>query len=43
MGWPFALGLLAAAAAFLHLLLLRIDLEGRREVAARALASAPEG
>jgi heme exporter protein C len=43
LGWPFALGLLAAAAAFLHLLLLRIDLEGRREVAARALASAPEG
>jgi len=42
MGWPFALGLLAAAAAFTHLLLLRIDLEGRRETLARALADDPE-
>jgi heme exporter protein C len=38
MGWPFALGLLGAAAAFVHLLLLRIDLEGRREALARDLA-----
>jgi len=42
MGWPFAFGLLAAVAAFTHLLLLRIDLEGRREAVARALAGDPE-
>jgi heme exporter protein C len=30
MGWPFALGVLTALAAFLHLLLLRLDLETRR-------------
>ena len=40
MGLPFALGMLAAAAAFLHLLLLRIDLEGRRAELARTLANA---
>lgn len=39
MGLPFALGMLAAAAAFLHLLLLRMDLEGRRVALARSLAS----
>jgi heme exporter protein C len=42
MGLPFALGMLAAAAAFVHLLLLRIDLEGRRAELARALANAPD-
>ncbi len=30
MGWPFSIGVLTAFAAFLHLLLLRIDLETRR-------------
>ena len=39
MGLPFALGMAAAVAAFLHLLLLRIDLEGRRVALARSLAS----
>ena len=39
MGLPFALGMLAAAAAFLHLWLLRIELEGRRVELARSLAS----
>ncbi len=39
MGLPFALGLLAAAAAFVHLLLLRLDLETRRGALARALGS----
>ena len=39
MGWPFALGLLAAVAAFAHLLALRFDLESRRVERARALAS----
>jgi heme exporter protein C len=38
MGWPFALGLLAATAAFAHLLALRFDLESRRVEEARALA-----
>jgi hypothetical protein len=40
MGLPFALGMLAATAAFAHLLLLRIDLEVRRVDLARSLASA---
>jgi heme exporter protein C len=40
MGLPFALGMLAATAAFAHLLLLRIDLEDRRVDLARSLASA---
>jgi heme exporter protein C len=35
MGWPFAAGVAAALAAYLHLLRMRIDLETRR---ARALA-----
>jgi len=39
MGWPFALGLLAAAAAFAHLLALRFDLELRRADRERALAA----
>jgi heme exporter protein C len=39
MGLPFALGMLAAAVAFVHLLLLRIDLEGRRVELARSLAN----
>ena len=30
MGWPFSIGVLTAFAAFLHLLLLRLDLETRR-------------
>jgi heme exporter protein C len=38
MGWPFALGLLAATAAFAHLLALRFDLESRRVAEARELA-----
>ena len=38
MGWPFLLGMLAAAAAFAHLLALRFDLETRRIARARALA-----
>jgi heme exporter protein C len=43
MGLPFALGMLAAAAAFVHLLLLRFDLEGRRAAAlGRALTSGGE-
>jgi heme exporter protein C len=42
MGMPFALGLLAAAAAFVHLWLLRFDLEGRRAQLARALAGGRE-
>jgi len=42
MGLPFALGMLAAAAAFLHLLLLRIDLEGQRVELARSFASGGE-
>jgi len=42
MGLPFALGLLAAVAAYVHLLLLRFDLEGRRAALAGALASAGE-
>ena len=42
MGLPFALGMLAAAAAFLHLLLLRIDLEGRRAERAQLLAGGGE-
>jgi len=42
MGLPFALGMLAAVAAFLHLLALRIDLEGRRVALARSLASGVE-
>src|SRR5262245_58774789 len=42
MGWPFALGLLAATAAFVHLLLLRFDLEGRRAAFARFLARSGE-
>jgi heme exporter protein C len=42
MGLPFALGMAAAVAAFLHLLLLRIDLEGRRVALARSLASGGE-
>jgi len=40
MGWPFALGLLAAVAAFAHLLALRFDLETRRVAQAQALAAA---
>jgi len=39
MGWPFLLGMLAAAAAFAHLLALRFDLETRRVARARDLAS----
>ena len=39
MGWPFALGLLAATAAFAHLLALRFDLELRRTDQARTLAA----
>jgi heme exporter protein C len=42
MGLPFALGMVAAAAAFVHLLALRIDLEGRRVARARSLASGAE-
>jgi heme exporter protein C len=42
MGLPFALGMLAAVAAFVHLLLLRIDLEGLRAARARRLADARE-
>ena len=42
MGLPFALGIAAATAAFLHLLLLRMDLEGRRVELARSLASGGE-
>jgi len=42
MGLPFALGMLAAAAAFLHLLLLRIDLEGRRAERAQLLVGGGE-
>jgi heme exporter protein C len=42
MGLPFALGMLAAVSAFVHLLLLRIDLEGRRVAQARWLAEARE-
>jgi len=42
MGLPFALGMLAAAAAYVHLLLLRFDLEGRRAALARVLASGRE-
>lgn len=46
MGWPFAVSLLTALAAFAHLLLLRIDLETRRhalEEAAARLAREPAG
>jgi heme exporter protein C len=43
MGWPFALGLLAAVAAFAHLLALRFDLETRRVDRARALAAEGSG
>jgi heme exporter protein C len=43
MGLPFALGLLAAAAAFAHLWLLRFDLEGRRAELARVLGTGREG
>lgn len=39
MGLPFALGMAAATAAFVHLLALRIDLEGRRVARARSLAA----
>jgi heme exporter protein C len=42
MGLPFALGMLAAAAAFVHLLALRIDLESRRVARARSLAGGSE-
>ena len=42
MGMPFALGMLAATAAFVHLLLLRFDLEGRRAALARFLARGGE-
>src|SRR5262245_5176402 len=42
MGLPFALGMLAATAAFVHLLLLRFDLEGRRAAFARFLARSGE-
>ncbi len=38
MGWPFLLGTLTVLAAFVHLLLLRVDLEGLRE---RALTASP--
>lgn len=34
MVWPFAAGVLTGVAAFLHLLLLRVDLEARRAAAA---------
>jgi heme exporter protein C len=36
MGWPFLAGLLTGVAAFVHLLLLRVDLEARRAAAAEA-------
>jgi hypothetical protein len=42
MGLPFALGLLAAAAAFVHLLFLRLDLESRRAEQAHALLASGE-
>ena len=38
MGLPFALGMVAAVAAFVHLLVLRVDLERLRIARARALA-----
>jgi heme exporter protein C len=43
MRLPFLLGMLTAAAAYLHLLLLRVDLEGQRVARARALAAGREG
>ena len=33
MGWPFAVGVAASLAAFLHLVLIRVDLEHRRATA----------
>ena len=42
MGWPFLVGVLTAFAAFLHLLLLRLDLEQRRALAEPPGAWAPE-
>ncbi len=40
MGWPFAAGVLTALVAFLHLLLLRVDLEGLRVRAAQRTSQA---
>ena len=42
MGWPFLVGVLTAFAAFLHLLLLRLDLEQRRALAEPPGAWAPD-
>ncbi len=43
MGWPFALGLATAAAALLHLVARRVELEGLREELIRRRAGAREG